>query len=134
MRDDMHGIRRGGALPLDRRIIDLLGQSDYALLNVSELAVRLGVPKGKRHELEQTLVRMERSGEIARLKRGDRFGLPLAADLVPGRIRINRQGVGRLQPNDPRILPITIPPDASSTAMHGDRVLVRRDARPMSRG
>src|SRR5215831_5466771 len=125
MRDDRNRTKRGGWLPLERQIIDLLGRSDYTPLNVSELSLRLGVPQEKRREFEQMLARMERAGEIARLKRGNRFGLPLAADLVPGRIRINRQGVGRLQPNDPQVSPITIPPDATSTAMHGDRVLVR---------
>ena len=134
MRDDMHRAKREDRLSLERRVIELLGRSDYTPLNVSELSVRLGVSQGRRREFEQMLARLERAGQIARLKRGDRFGLPLAADLVPGRIRINRQGVGRLQPNDPQVSPITIPPDATSTALHGDRVLVRRDARRTSLG
>jgi ribonuclease R len=128
MRNHMQRGKQGEDIGLEPRIVELLGRSDYTPSNVSELSVRLGLPRGRRRELEETLARMERAGEIARLKRGDRFGLPLAADLVPGRIRMNRQGVGRLQPNDPRLLPITIPPDATATALHGDRVLVRRDA------
>jgi ribonuclease R len=134
MREDIQQSRQRDGVPMERQIVELLGRADYTPLNVAELSARLGVPRKLRRELEQTLVRMERAGEIARLKRGDRFGLPLVADLIPGRIRMNRQGVGRLQPNDARISPLTIPPDATSTAMHGDRVLVRRDARPKGRG
>src|SRR5262249_52110670 len=58
------------------------------------------------------------------------YALPLEADLVPGRIRMNRQGVGTLQPDDPKIPVIRIPHDATATAMHGDHVLVRKDVVP----
>lgn len=119
---------RGSAAPLEEKIIELLRRPDYTPLNLSELARRLALPRNAQRGLEQTLARMERAGEIARLKQGNRFGLPLEADLVPGRIRINRQGVGTLQPTDPTIAPIRIAHDATSTAMHGDRVLARRDA------
>ena len=70
---------------------------------------------------------MERSGQIARIKQGNRYALPLAADLVPGRIRMNRAGVGFLQADDPKVPTIRIAQDATATAMHGDHVLVRRD-------
>src|SRR5436190_6592169 len=43
---------------------------------------------------------------------------------------MNRQGKGFLQPDDPRLKEITIPESATSTALHEDRVLVRRDVRP----
>jgi exoribonuclease R len=49
------------------------------------------------------------------------------ADLIPGRIRMNRQGKGFLQPDDPALKEIAIPEPATSTALHEDRVLVRRD-------
>ena len=73
------------------------------------------------------LARLERQGQIARVKQGNRYALPLDADLVPGRIRMNRQGVGFLQPDDPKMPTIRVPSDATATAMHGDHVLVRRD-------
>jgi ribonuclease R len=121
---------RGAALTLEQRILELLNRSDYTPMDVAGFSVRLGLPKNRRRELEQTLARLERAGEIARLKQGNRFGLPLIADLIPGRIRMNRQGLGTLQPNDPKLPALRIPNDATSTAMHGDRVLVRRDAAP----
>jgi ribonuclease R len=73
---------------------------------------------------------LERTGQIARIKQGNRYALPLAADLVPGRIRMNRAGVGFLQADDPKVPTIRIAQDATGTAMHGDHVLVRRDVLP----
>ena len=66
--------------------------------------------------------------------KGNRYIQPREADLVPGRIRMNRQGKGFLQPDDPQAPEIRIPEDATGTAMHEDRVLVRRDVRPQFRG
>jgi ribonuclease R len=128
MRKDMAAGTRATNGPLEEKIVELLRRPDYAPLNSHELARRLGLERGAQRHFEQTLARMERAGQIARLKQGNRFGLPLEADLIPGRIRINRQGVGMLQPTDPKIRPIRIEHDATATAMHGDRVLVRRDA------
>lgn len=133
MRKDMPVGMRGPAAPLEEKIIELLRRPDYTPLNVTELARRLGLQQNAHRRLERVLAQMERTGEIARLKQGNRFGLPLEADLVPGRIRMNRQGVGTLQPADPRLPVIRIAQDATSTAMHGDRVLVRRDAVPRRR-
>jgi len=43
---------------------------------------------------------------------------------------MNRQGKGFLQPDDPGLKEIAIPESATGTALHEDRVLVRRDVRP----
>ena len=40
---------------------------------------------------------------------------------------MNRQGKGFLQPDDPALKEIAIPESATGTALHEDRVLVRRD-------
>src|SRR5689334_298063 len=100
MPEGIHRKRQQDGPSLDRQIVELLSRADYTPLNISELSARLGIQRNRRRELEQTIARMERAGEIARIKHGERFGLPLVADLIPGRIRMNRQGVGRLQPND----------------------------------
>jgi ribonuclease R len=115
---------------MENRILGLLSRPNYTPLNVTELLARLGLARGQTRELEQVLARLERAGRIARIKQGNRFVLPLTADLVPGRIRMNRQGTGFLQPDDPKIPPMRIPPDATDTAMHGDHVLARRDVLP----
>ena len=124
----------GGLASLESRIRELLGQPQYAPMDLTELARLLGVGRDQQRALGDTLARMERAGEIARLKQGNRFGLPRDADLVAGRIRMNRQGGGTLQPDDVKAGAIRIPSDATATAIHGDRVLVRRDAVPPRRG
>src|ERR1051325_7574846 len=119
---------------MEQQILDLLNHRDYAPLNAAEMLARLGLARNKQHELEQVLARLERAGRVARIKQGNRYALPREADLVPGRIRMNRQGVGFLEADDPKIPTIRIPPDATATAFHGDHVLVRRDVAPRFRG
>jgi ribonuclease R len=115
---------------MEERILNLLNRANYAPLNAVELRAQLGLRPSQLRELEHVLARLERNGQVARIKQGNRYALPLAADLVPGRIRMNRQGVGFLQADDPKVPTIRIWPDATSTALHGDHVLVRRDVRP----
>ena len=120
----------GNPPDMEQRILNLLNRANYTPLNAAELRVRLELRGSQLRELEHLLARLEREGQVARIKHGDRYALSQAADLVPGRIRMNRQGVGFLQADDPKVPTIRIGPDATSTAMHGDRVLVRRDVRP----
>ena len=114
---------------MEEKILLLLRRPGYAPLNASELAQQLGLVK-QRKDVDRVLAGMERAGQIVRIKKGNRYALPLEADLVPGRIRMNRQGKGLLQPDDPKLPVIQIPHDATATAMHGDHVVVRRDVRP----
>ncbi len=72
---------------------------------------------------------LEQSGRVARIK-GNRYIEPREADLIPGSIRMNRAGKGFLQPDDPALKEIAIPENATGTALHEDRVLVRRDVKP----
>jgi ribonuclease R len=72
------------------------------------------------------LHQLEQGGQLARIK-GDRHVLARAADLIPGRIRMNRRGKGFLAPDDRSLPEIAIPESATGTALHEDRVLVRRD-------
>lgn len=111
------------------QIIRLLGHKEYAPLTAENLRRHLRVPTAREHEFESTLRKLEQTGQIARIK-GNRYIRPIAADLIPGRIRMNRQGKGFLQPDDPRLKEIVVPESATGTAFHEDRVLVRRDVRP----
>jgi len=115
---------------MEDRILALLRRPGYTPLNAPELRSKLSLPRSKQRELDGLLAQMERRGQVARIKQGNRYVLPLEADLVPGRIRMNRQAAGLLQPDDPKLRAIRVPPDATSTAMHGDHVLVRKDAVP----
>jgi ribonuclease R len=115
---------------MEDKILSLLKRPNYTPLNAAELRAQLGLRPGQQRELEHVLAQLERTGQIARIKQGNRYALPLAADLVPGRIRMNRAGVGFLQADDPKVPTIRIAQDATGTAMHGDHVLVRREVLP----
>jgi ribonuclease R len=110
------------------QIIRLLAQKDYVPANVPELLRRLRLSPNRQQDLQAVLRRLEQSGAVARIK-GNRYVSPREADLIPGRIRMNRAGKGFLQPDDPGLAEIAIAESATGTAMHEDRVLVRRDVR-----
>jgi ribonuclease R len=114
---------------MDEEILKLLGRADYAPANVPELLRLLRWPPNRQQQLQQALSRLEQTGRISRIK-GNRYILPNVADLVPGRIRMNRQGKGFLIPDDGNLKEIMIPESATGTALHEDRVLVRRDVKP----
>jgi ribonuclease R len=111
------------------QIVRLLNQKDYVPANVPELLRLLRLPPHRQQVLQGALRELEQTGRIARIK-GNRYIQPLEADLIPGRIRMNRQGKGFLQPDDAGLKEIAIPEGATGTALHEDRVLVRRDVRP----
>ena len=115
---------------MEERILQILRRLRGNGLTLEQLVRQLGFASRQQRQVEEALTRLERSGRIARIKHGNLFVLPLEADLVPGRIRVNRQGVGFLQPDEPRLPTIRIPPHATGTAMHGDHVLVRREVEP----
>lgn len=114
---------------MEEQILTLLGQPNYVPINVPELLGQLQLPPNRQQDLQRALRDLEQSGQIARVK-GNRYIRPRDADLIPGRIRITRGGRGFLQPDDSALKEIAIPENATSTALHEDRVLVRRDVRP----
>src|SRR6266478_2615727 len=114
---------------IESKLLRLAGQPDYVPLNVPELLRALHLPPQAQQELQRVLRELERTGRLARIK-GNRYIQPREADLIPGRIRMNRQGKGFLQPDDPKLKEISVPESATGTALHEDRVLVRRDVHP----
>src|SRR5688572_26609141 len=113
---------------IESKLLRLLGEPSYVPLNVPELLRRLRLPPQRQQDLQRVLGELEQAGRIARIK-GNRYIRPREADLIPGRIRMNRQGKGFLQPDDTGLKEIAIPESATGTALHEDRVLVRRDVR-----
>ncbi len=111
---------------VNEQLLRLLGQKTYVPSNVAELLDQLGLTPQQQPELQRALKELEQAGQVARIK-GNRFVLSLEADLIPGRIRMNRQGKGFLMPDDSSIGEIAVPESATGTALHEDRVLVRRD-------
>jgi len=110
------------------RILNAVGRKDYVPANVPQLLRQLRLPPNQQQALQRALRELEQTGQIARIK-GNRYIPPREADLIPGRIRMNRQGKGFLQPDDAGLKEIAIPESETGTAMHEDRVLVRRDVR-----
>ena len=112
----------------ESQLLQLLGQNDYAPSTVSELLQALNLTPDRQLQINRVLRQLEKSGQITRTK-NDRYIKSLEADLIPGRLQINRAGKGFLQPDDSALKEIMIPQEATSTALHGDRVLVRRTVR-----
>ena len=110
------------------QILRLLEQKDYVPLSAENLRRHLRVPPDREPEFERVLRKLERDGEIVQIK-ASRFVRTSDADLIPGRIRMNRAGKGFLQPDDASLKEIAIAESATGTALHEDRVLVRRDVR-----
>ncbi len=116
---------------MEEQILSLLGEKDYSPATGPELLRALHLPPDRQSQLNRSLRQLERTGQITRTK-GDRYIKSREADLIPGRIQINRAGKGFLQPDDAGLKEIMIPENETGTALHGDRVLVRRNVR--SRG
>lgn len=120
------------ATAFDRLILDRLNRPDYRPTTSEVLITLLSITEKQRAAFLQTLAALEKQGRIVRTK-NDRFILADEADLVPGVIQITRQGRGFVLPDAPGLKEIAIPEHATATAMHGDRVLVRRDVPPGAR-
>jgi ribonuclease R len=114
---------------MEAEILRILRRRDYTPANVPELLRLLRLAPNRQQELQQVLRKLEHNGSIARIK-GNRYIQPQQADLVPGRLSINRAGKGFLRPDDASLKEIMIPENATFTALHEDHVLVRRDVRP----
>jgi len=113
---------------MEQRILSLLAQKDYVPLSAENLQRHLRVPPDREPEFTRALRKLERDGKIACIK-ASRYVLTSDADLIPGRIRMNRAGKGFLAPDDSSLPEIAIAESATGTALHEDRVLVRRKPR-----
>jgi ribonuclease R len=118
--------KASGSPTLNERVLRLLGSPRYQPLDTLGLRQALKLHAHQAPGLQTLIDTLVEQGAIAKVK-GGRYALPADADLVPGRIRVNRRGVGTLTPNDPALPEFRVPADAMGTALHGDRVLVRRE-------
>jgi ribonuclease R len=117
------------AADMEHNILDLLDRRDYVPANVPRLLQQLGLAPNQQQELQRYLGSLEKSGQIIRTK-GNRYIKSSEADLVSGIIHINRRGKGFLQADEPGRPEVMIPESSTSTALNGDRVLVRLEVRP----
>src|SRR5450756_1313194 len=116
------------SIAMEQRILSLLAQKDYVPLSADNLQRHLRVAPDREPEFTRALRKLERDGKIACIK-ASRYVLTSDADLIPGRIRMNRAGKGFLAPDDSSLPEIAVAESATGTALHEDRVLVRRTAR-----
>ena len=112
---------------MEDAILRLLGRRDYSPSDFHQLLSRLGLSPGDQPALQHALRRLEQNGQIIRTK-GHRYIQSRQADLIPGVLRVNRQGKGFLEPDDSTVPEIVVPESATGTAFNGYHVLVRRDA------
>ena len=80
----------------ESQLLQLLGQNNYAPSTVSELLQALNLTPDRQSQINRVLRQLEKSGQITRTK-NDRYIKSLEADLIPGRLQINRAGKGFLQ-------------------------------------
>ncbi len=119
----------------DAAILKKIERQTKQTAGFKQLAHELGVKGNERRELSERLHNLVSSGQLRALD-SDRYAIPQAAsnkNLVIGRLSMHRDGYGFVIP-DPISVPaalkskltgdVFIPPPATGTAMHGDRVLV----------
>ena len=113
------------------KILRLLGSKDYRPLDKIEIARKLHLTGSDRVTSRKLLRELERSGEIARIRK-NRYVLPAEADLVTGTLSIHQKGYGFLTTETRGEPDIFIGAENTGTAMHGDRVVARvtRDVVP----
>src|ERR1700730_9663962 len=116
---------------LREQVVVLLGARDYRPLDKTEIARKLDLKGNQRVILRKTLRELERSGEIARIRKNC-YVLAEEADLVTGKLSIHQAGYGFLATETPGQPDIFIAAENTGTAMHGDRVVARinRDVPP----
>src|SRR5215217_3879471 len=106
------------------QLLALLARKDYRPLDKIDIARKLGLAGLERVALRKTLRELERTGEIARVRKS-RYVLPVEADLIAGKLSVNQAGYGFLTPETAGEPDVFIAAENIGTAMHSDRVLVR---------
>jgi ribonuclease R len=109
---------------LREQILRLLSAPKYRPLDKVELAKELGRKSGVRMGLNEVLRQLERSGEIARIRK-NRYVLPSEADLVTGTLHVHQAGYAFLPREKPGEQDLFISAENTGTAMHGDKVVAR---------
>ncbi len=105
-------------------------QSDHPM-KMKELAAALEVPQPEYARFRKAIKALLQTGELVHLKRG-RIGLPDQLGVLVGTISINRSGTGFLV-REGEEQDILIPPNQLSTALDGDKVMVRLTGERMGR-
>lgn len=103
-------------------------------LGLPEILSRLGLPKREKEHLRNLLAGLVTEARLVNIGQG--YGLPGKMKMVPGRLEVQRSGVGFVIPEDRRRKDIFVHPSNFGGAWHGDRVQVvvtREGERPEGR-
>jgi ribonuclease R len=123
----------------DSSILRHIGHQPKKTAGYKQLLRELGVKGDARHELTDRLENLVRKGELLRVD-SDRYAIPQAKsghNLLVGRLSMHRDGFGFVIPDantlDANLKTrlagdVFIPPHATGSSMHGDRVLVEISA------
>ena len=111
-------------------ILDFVSSKSYRPVRVRELAKGLKIPESEYRAFRKLVRELLKEGAITRLK-GGRVGQTEKLSLKVSVLYMSRKGWGFARPED-GTEEIFIPPDDTSTALDGDRVLVR--TKPHRRG
>ncbi|MCK5913131.1 MAG: VacB/RNase II family 3'-5' exoribonuclease, partial [Desulfuromusa sp.] len=122
-------------LPLERKILDLLGQRQKTSLVRREISERLNLHGGERKLLTKILHKLVHGGQLEERKGRYRRVRQIS---VEGILSLADKGFGFLRLDDEQQDDLFIPERHLDTAMDGDRVLVsshvsRRDKRPFGK-
>ena len=110
------------------KILQVFRKAQHPLL-LEEVAALLGRRRSQIGDLEAQLQELIRAGEVVALE-GGRYGLTAAMNLVVGRISVHPDGFAFVTPEDePDRSDIFINPGNLKEAWHGDKVVVRLEAR-----
>src|SRR3972149_8224536 len=116
-----------------QQILERMEHKTYHPMLLQEWIRALGIPQQRRREFRRLLGEMVLAGEIALIK-GDRYGLPLKMNLVPGRLQGHPEGYGFVIPNQSGEKDVYISRRNLLDAMHGDHVVARVEStRPDTR-
>ncbi len=116
---------------LEPRIKKALGNSRKGPLKAKEISKVLDIPTEEYREFRDFLRELEERGAIYRVKK-QRYALPEKINLVVGTLSVTRAGDGFVQPEDARE-DLFVPSSGLESAMDGDQVVARIEARPRGR-
>ena len=118
----------GNETRLRKRLQKLLSGPTYQPMNKSELARSLGVTPKQRQVLRHILNELESDGKLKQVRKG-RYVLRGSNDTV-GILRFQPAGHAFVDPEgNTRERGVFIPPGATGTGLHGDKVAVRIEQR-----
>ncbi|MGW8266951.1 MAG: ribonuclease R [Longimicrobiales bacterium] len=116
---------------LEQKVRSALRQSKKGPMKAKELARALDLPTEEYREFKDFLKGLERQGSVYRVK-GQRYALPEKINLAVGRLSTTRSGDGFVRPESGG-RDIFVPGPLLESAMDGDQVVARIEARPRGR-